>query len=183
MPLRNVSDSYLRQAADLEGNPGHRAAYDSTGHCVVLAGPGSGKTKTLVLKLARILAQDVEMPRGAACITYSQECARELARRPEDLGLREAGNLFIGTVHGFCLRHLVMPYARLAGLAVPDPIAVATAREANAIFRQTGDRLLGVNQHRRVHLDRTVPAWRADPRLADLAEAYEAALRRRGRFR
>src|SRR5580704_15641197 len=160
MPLRNVSASYLRQAADLEGNPGQQAAYNSTGHCVVLAGPGSGKTKTLVLKLARILAKDVETPRGAACITYSQECARELARRLEDLGLREAGNLFIGTVHGFCLRHLVMPYARLARMAVPDPIAVATAREANAIFRQTGDRLLGVNQpykmlevskHRRVH--------------------------------
>jgi DNA helicase II / ATP-dependent DNA helicase PcrA len=189
MPLRNVSDSYLRQAADLEGNPGQQAAYNSTGHCVVLAGPGSGKTKTLVLKLARILAKDVETPRGAVCITYSQECARELARRLEFLGLRDAGNLFIGTVHGFCLRHLVMPYARLAGLAVPDPIAVATAREANAIFRQTGDRLLGVDQpykmlevskHRRVQLDRTVPAWRADPKLANLAEAYEAALRRRG---
>jgi len=189
MPLRNVSDAYLRHAVDLEGNSGQQAAYNSTAHCVVLAGPGSGKTKTLVLKLARILAQDVETPRGAACITYSQECARELARRLEDLGLREAGNLFIGTVHGFCLRHLVMPYARLAGLAIPDPITVATAREANAIFRQTGDRLLGVNQpykmlevskHRRVHLDRTVAVWRADPRLADLAEAYEAALRRRG---
>jgi DNA helicase II / ATP-dependent DNA helicase PcrA len=64
MPLRNVSDSYLRQAADLEGNPGQQAAYNSTGHCVVLAGPGSGKTKTLVLKLARILAKDVETPRG-----------------------------------------------------------------------------------------------------------------------
>jgi DNA helicase II / ATP-dependent DNA helicase PcrA len=189
MPLRSISSAYLRQAADLEGNPAQQAAYDSRGHCVVLAGPGSGKTKTLVLKLARILAQDVEFPRGAACITYSQECARALARRLEELGLREAGNLFIGTVHGFCLRHLVMPYARLAGMAVPDPIAVAPAREADGIFRQTGDRLLGVGQpykpldvskHRRVHLDRSTPAWRAEARLAELAEAYEAALRRRG---
>src|SRR5258708_291142 len=101
MPLRSASDSYLRQAVDLAGNAGQQAAYNSTGHCVVLAGPGSGKTKTLVLKLARILAQDVEPPRGAACITYSQECARELTRRLERLGLREAPNLFIGTVHGF----------------------------------------------------------------------------------
>src|ERR1700757_586649 len=84
--------------------------YNSTGHCVVLAGPGSGKTKTLVLKLARILAEDDRAPRGAACITYSQECARELSRRLERLGLREAPNLFVGTVHGFCLRHLLMPY-------------------------------------------------------------------------
>ena len=90
MPLRNVSAAYLTQAADLAGNPGQQAAYDSTGNCVVLAGPGSGKTKTLVLKLARIMAEDVRAPRGAACITYSQECARELTRRLERLGLREA---------------------------------------------------------------------------------------------
>jgi hypothetical protein len=48
MPLRSVSAAYLAQAGDLAGNPGQQAAYDSTGHCVVLAGPGSGKTKTLV---------------------------------------------------------------------------------------------------------------------------------------
>lgn len=47
------------EAADLAGNPGQHAAYDSTGHCVLLAGPGSRKTKKLVLKLARILAEDV----------------------------------------------------------------------------------------------------------------------------
>jgi len=116
MPFRSMSAAYLAQAADLAGNPGQLAAYDSTGHCVVLAGPGSGKTKTLVLKLSRIMAEDVRAPRGAACITYSQECARELTRRLERLGLREAPNLFIGTVHGFCLRpshHAVWPARRL----------------------------------------------------------------------
>src|SRR3546814_3881307 len=40
----------------------------------------------------RIMAEDVRAPRGAACITYSQECARELTRRLERLGLREASN-------------------------------------------------------------------------------------------
>lgn len=125
-PSRSVSTAYLAQAAELAGNPGQLAAYNSQGHCVVLAGPGSGKTKTLVLKLARILAEDVEAPRGVACITYSQECARELARRIESLGLQQAPNLFIGTVHGFCLRHLLMPYGRLAGLPISFPLSVAT---------------------------------------------------------
>ncbi|WP_408580850.1 UvrD-helicase domain-containing protein, partial [Burkholderia cenocepacia] len=48
MPSRNVGTTYLAQAAELAGNPGQLAAYNSQGHCVVLAGPGSGKTKTLV---------------------------------------------------------------------------------------------------------------------------------------
>ena len=69
MPLRSVRAAYLAQAADFAGNPGQQAAFDSAGNCVVLAGPGSGKTKTLVLKLARIMAEDVRAPRGAACIT------------------------------------------------------------------------------------------------------------------
>ncbi|WP_214346433.1 UvrD-helicase domain-containing protein [Pseudomonas congelans] len=62
MPSRSVSTAYLAQAAELAGNSGQLAAYNSQGHCVVLAGPGSGKTKTLALKLARILAEDVQAP-------------------------------------------------------------------------------------------------------------------------
>ena len=32
--------------------------------------------------VARILAEDVQEPRGVACITYNNECARELANSP-----------------------------------------------------------------------------------------------------
>ncbi|KFJ91460.1 DNA helicase UvrD [Pseudomonas sp. 1-7] len=189
MPSSSVSSAYLAQAADLAGNPGQQAAYDSQGHCVVLAGPGRGKTKTLVLKLARILAEDVRAPRGAACITYSQECARELTRRLEGLGLREAPNLFIGTVHGFCLRHLLMPYGRLAKLPIPFPLAVATQRVSDRLLRQSGDALFGPNhpykaidlgRHRRSVLDRNSVMWRSEEELAAWAIAYEAALRNEG---
>lgn len=189
MPLRSVSTAYVAQARDLARNRGQQAAYDSTGHCVVLAGPGSGKTKTLVLKLARIMAEDVRAPRGAACITYSQECARELMRRLERLGLREASNLFIGTVHGFCLRHLLMPYGRLAGLELPFPLTVATQGQSDQLLRRAGDRLFGVGhpnkpmdlgRHRRSVLDRGSAAWRSEGELAVWAEGYEAALRRAG---
>jgi DNA helicase-2/ATP-dependent DNA helicase PcrA len=194
MPLRSVSAAYLAQAAELAGNAGQQAAYDSTRHCVVLAGPGSGKTKTLVLKLARIMAEDVRAPRGAACITYSQECTRELTRRLERLGLREAPNLFIGTVHGFCLRHLVMPYGRLADLPVPFPLTVATQRQSEQLLKRVGDRLFGVGhpnkpmdlgRHRRSILDRESVAWRVEEELAAWTEGYEGGTASSwiGRFR
>ena len=189
MPLRSVSSAYLAQARDIADNQAQQAAYDSTGHCVVLAGPGSGKTKTLVLKLARIMAEGVHVPRGAACITYSHECARELTRRLERLGLREATNLFVGTVHGFCLRHLLMPYGRLADLPAPFPLTVATQRQTNQLLQQVGARLFGVGhpnkridlgRHRRSILDRGTAEWRSEAELAAWAEGYEAALRRAG---
>jgi DNA helicase-2/ATP-dependent DNA helicase PcrA len=189
MPLRSISAAYLGYAADLVGNPGQQAAYDSLGHCVVLAGPGSGKTKTLVLKLARILAEDVRAPRGVACITYSQECARELRRRLETLGLADVSNLFVGTVHGFCLRHILMPYARLAGLDAPHPLTLATTRQVETAFKRASEDLFGIGQpfklhdmgkYRRVHLDRDAQDWEADPDLARITEGYERLLRRAG---
>lgn len=189
MPLRRSSSAYLTQAEALARNPGQLAAYNSQGHCVVLAGPGSGKTKTLVLKLARILAEDVIAPRGAACITYSQECARELTRRLELLGLREAPNLFVGTVHSFCLRHLLMPYGQLADLPIEFPLSVATQSRSNQLLLNVGNELFGakhpykavdLGRHRRSVLDRASAAWRNEEELAAWAEGYEAALRREG---
>jgi DNA helicase-2/ATP-dependent DNA helicase PcrA len=103
-----------------------------------------------------------------------------LGRRLERLGLRDAPNLFVGTVHGFCLRHLLMPYARLAGLPIPDPIALATTRQIERTFTRAADNVLGVGQpyklhqmtkYRRVHLDRDGPEWRSDPDLAAITDA------------
>jgi DNA helicase-2/ATP-dependent DNA helicase PcrA len=93
----------------------------------------------------------------------------------EALGLRDAPNLFVGTVHGFCLRHILMPYARLAGLKVPYPLTLATTRQTDSEFKQVAERLLGIGQpykthdmgkYRRVHLDRDARDWEIDPDLA-----------------
>lgn len=190
MRSSNVSAAYLRHADDVRRNGGQLAAYESTGHCVVLAGPGSGKTRTLTMKLARMLREDVRPPSGIACITYSNECVRELERRLERLGCRDAPNLYLGTVHGFCFRHLVTPFARLAGMSLPSPLAIATSRERTAAFDRAALHVLGagyvpftmldVNRYRRVHLDRKAEDWQSEPTLARLSETYEAELRQRG---
>ena len=123
---------YLKAAEDFCGNPGQLGAYESTGHCVVLAGPGSGKTKTLTVKLARMLAEDVEVPRGVACITYNNECARELETRLAALGIQPGPRVFIGTVHSFSLTQIVIPYEKPAGLNLPDNFKVASIRQQEA---------------------------------------------------
>jgi superfamily I DNA/RNA helicase len=183
---------YLTAAEDLRGNAGQWAAYDSTGHCVVLAGPGSGKTKTLTLKLARILAEDVEAPRGVACITYNNECARELEARLDQLGIEPGGRVFIGTVHSFSLTQIIIPYGRTSRLGLPDGFRVATQSQQRASLEEAFREIVGgpdnpqtwnlrMSRYRRSLLDRSAPEWLGrDEQLAHLVEAYEGQLRMRG---
>lgn len=185
---------YLKAAEELRDNSGQWTAYESKGHCVVLAGPGSGKTKTLTIKLARMLAEDVDEPRGLACITYNNECARELEDRLEALGVESGGRVFIGTVHSFSLTQIVMPYAKVAGLGLPDDFSVATRAERALALDRAFDRTIGgpenpqnwdsrMGNYRRSILNRESEEWRMrDPALARLVKAYEEELRALGKI-
>ena len=126
--------AYMKVADELVSNDEQWTGYESQGHFVVLAGPGSGKTKVLTTKLARILHEDVEVPRGVACVTYSNECARELKRRLAKLGIRPDRRTFVGTVHSFCFQHVIIPFAHLSGLNIANPIRVVTTSEQSKCF-------------------------------------------------
>ncbi len=183
---------YLDAAKDLEPNKEQWAAYQSEGNFVALAGPGSGKTKVLTTKLAKIIHEDIEPPRGLACVTYSNECARELRRRLKKIGVSGSGRIFIGTVHSFCFQHIVRPYARLADLDIAWPIRVATQNEQNEQFSNAVSNTLGPDQnpydwrfpsmaYRRVYLDRGSTVWKkTDKGCANIVEEYERLLRNRG---
>lgn len=183
---------YLRAAEDLRPNDKQWQAYESAGHCVLLAGPGSGKTKTLTVKLARMLSEDVEDPRGIACITYNNECARELETRLEAFGIAPGGRVFIGTVHSFSLTQILLPYAKVAGLGLPDDFAVATRKQTRAALETAHAQVIQgadnpqtwefrLSGHRRRFLNRNVEAWKTlNPQLTRLVEAYETELRKMG---
>jgi superfamily I DNA/RNA helicase len=183
---------YLRAADDLRRNAAQWEAYESEAHCVVLAGPGSGKTKALTTKLARILYEDVQAPRGVACITFNNECARELETRLAQLGVEADERLFVGTVHSFSLTEIVLPYAKTAQLGLPDDFKVATQRDQALALERAHKRIIGgpgnpqdtkfsMGRHRRSILNRQSEQWRTvDPQMSRLVEAYEDELRKMG---
>ncbi len=179
--------------ADLVRNPEQTAAVQETGHCVVLAGPGSGKTKTLTIAMARALVKDFVDPRGVACITYNNECAIELETRLAGLGITSSDRNFIGTVHSFALTQVIMPYARCISGLLPEGFRVASTAECRAtvesayavVFNDNRfnphDRWAFAQEKRRRDVDRSLPEWRGrNPDLADFIESYEAELRRSG---
>ncbi|UGY20965.1 ATP-dependent helicase (plasmid) [Bradyrhizobium septentrionale] len=177
---------------ELEGNPEQLAAARETGHCVVLAGPGSGKTKTLTTAMARALVEHVVDPRGVACITYSNECVAELEARLSTLGIGPGNRAFIGTVHGFALSQVISPYARCVPVGLPADFKVATRAQSRAAVEAAHAAVIGgaedphrrwqfAVEKRRRDVDRSRPEWRGqNPELANFIEAYEAELRNRG---
>jgi DNA helicase-2/ATP-dependent DNA helicase PcrA len=176
---------------DIEKNPEQLKAVYEKGHCTVLAGPGSGKTKTLTVAMARALLEDVKDPRGIACITYNNECAIELSSRLSKLGIESSGRVFIGTVHSFALTQVIFPYARCTMPEISKDIRVATATECREAVEKAHKIVFNVNEDphdrwkfaefkRRRDVDRSQRVWRdQNADLADFIEAYEKELRKK----
>jgi DNA helicase-2/ATP-dependent DNA helicase PcrA len=134
--------------AELRANPQQSEALDVEGNCVVLAPPGSGKTKLLTVRMVRDLRDRIREPHGAACITYTNAAAGELVRRVTELGAPRRSNLFIGTVHAFAIRAILRPYAGLTGQ--PEARApIATDAERQACYRQAEREFYGNHEDRR----------------------------------
>jgi DNA helicase-2/ATP-dependent DNA helicase PcrA len=177
----------------LSQNPEQLLAVNVTDHCVVLAGPGSGKTKTLTTAMVRTLLEDVPEPRGVACITYNNECAFELEKRLSALGLERGTRAFIGTVHGFALSQIILPFARCVFPDWPSDISVISEADRKDVVAQAYASIGGVGDpqnrwkfaetKRKSEIDRSVPAWRdTNPELADFIEAYEGILKVRNQI-
>jgi DNA helicase II / ATP-dependent DNA helicase PcrA len=179
-----------RALVGLGNNPEQREAVFEQGHCVVLAGPGSGKTKTLTIAMARALIEDVQEPRGIACITYNNECALELENRLARLGIEPSDRVFIGTVHSFALSQVIAPYARCVPSDLQDGFQVATREQCRQSVEAAYQAAIGGNERpherwrfaevkRRRDVDRTLPEWEGrNPELTRFIEAYETDLRR-----
>ncbi len=82
------------------------------GPLLVVAGPGSGKTRVVTRRVARLLSEGV--PAGAILVlTFTNKAAEEMKERVRRLV--GVSDVWIGTYHRFCAR-LLRQYASLAGL-------------------------------------------------------------------
>ncbi len=83
-----------------------QAVHHLQGPCLVLAGAGSGKTRVIVHKIARLLQAGLE-PRQIAAITFTNKAAQEMRERAKALvGPRAAKDLAVSTFHSLGVRML-----------------------------------------------------------------------------
>ncbi|RME88092.1 MAG: DNA helicase UvrD [Anaerolineae bacterium] len=96
-------------------NPQQRQAVTTGGGPIlVLAGPGSGKTRVLTRRVAYLIGVIGVRPWNIMAVTFTNKAAREMARRVQSLlGERATQGIMLGTFHAICARILRREAERL----------------------------------------------------------------------
>ena len=123
----------------------NRAVRTTEGHVRVVAGAGSGKTRTLVARYSYLTITMGVPPSDILCMTFTNKAAQEMRTR---IGAQTPGGAvgdFITTIHGFCVKFLREEIYRLGypqNFLIFDPedmkAVVKEVLEENGIERRSG---------------------------------------------
>ena len=133
----------MSETPALQGlNPEQKAAVlHEKGPLLVLAGAGSGKTRVITHRLARLVERGVD-PRSIVSVTFTNKAADEMRERARRiLGGRPLLS-FVGTFHSFALRFL-RRHAALAGL--PPRFSIADSADQLALVKEAMEEI-GVSE-------------------------------------
>ena len=91
-----------------------KAAEKINGPVLILAGAGSGKTRTVTYRIAHMIKEKGISPLNIMALTFTNKAAKEMKERAEALIGPDANNLVVSTFHSFSVR-LLKPYSDRIG--------------------------------------------------------------------
>ncbi|PPR00783.1 hypothetical protein CVT24_000748 [Panaeolus cyanescens] len=101
-------------------------------HLIILAGPGSGKTKVLTSRIVYLIKEKAIPPQSICAVTFTNKAANEMRERLTKLiGKEETQALQLGTFHSICAKFL-RKQSKLAGLKAN--FTITDADEGKKIF-------------------------------------------------
>ena len=110
-----------------------RAVQVRSGALLILAGPGSGKTRVIAHRIAYLVRERDVPPWRVLAVTFTNKAANEMRERVEQLLGSDAFDVSMGTFHSFCARVL-----RRDGeaIGVPPDYAIYDTDDQLAIVRE-----------------------------------------------
>jgi ATP-dependent DNA helicase RecQ len=134
---RATTAKSYRLIVDSLGNPDQQRIVTASRsrNLLVLAGPGSGKTRTVIHRCAYLLRVRRVRPEAILVCCFNHSAAVDLRRRLRALVGAEAGGVTVQTYHGLALRILGRSCASLAAPASGELDFDAMIREATAVLR------------------------------------------------
>jgi len=88
-----------------------RIAVQQSGHVLLTACPGSGKTRVLIHKLAYELDRLQERSKKkVVAVTFTVRASEEIFRRLNAMGIN-SNKIWSGTLHSFCFEWIIKPYS------------------------------------------------------------------------
>ncbi len=136
LEMATTEVSHRRILTDLQ-NPEQQAivAAPIEGSHLVLAGPGSGKTRVIVHRVAWLLRECMVLPEEIMVLAYNRSAAVEIRQRLWALVGPDAGGVTVQTIHGLAMRLTGTSYAVATerGEAVEFDVVV---KQATALLRK-----------------------------------------------
>ena len=141
-----------------------RAAEQTNGPVLILAGAGSGKTKTLTHRIAHLIVNKGVRPEDILAVTFTNKAAREMRERLGKLVSRAGDDRsfmpFMGTFHSICVRLL-----RFDGesIGVPKNYVIFDESDRQAAVKQAmRDLHIQEKQHSPTHISHMISSAKND---------------------
>ncbi len=130
------------------------AVLNSYGNTLVIAGPGSGKTRVITSKVALLLESGV-IPERIMLVTFTRAAAKEMLKRAEELTGKDLGGILSGTFH-----HVANYFLRMYGnkIGIYNNFTILDSEDSEKLMqlalnqiKEKGSKLPSAKQLLRIH--------------------------------
>jgi len=112
---KDTPDKPIKKKAEIvELNQEQRRAVEHDGGAlIIIAGPGTGKTRTLTRKISFLIQKKKVSPQNILAVTFTNKASQEMRQRLETIFGKPKIRPFIGTFHSLCF-HLLNDFEKKA---------------------------------------------------------------------